>query len=245
MLTNWGTGRGSIITLNSVHNQQVERMCWDVKRIVVSQYRNLFYYPKLHQLLDPCNEVDLLCLHHVYILCINWASLPDSTITTHFALSMDIPHYSYSFSNSLVDSNDEPEECWSTYVIDEDGPVHNPDEDVVLQSHLDLMKDNCRPLIPGCNLWLMMIIMESHCTWKLILSFQHPLHDELQRVFPNVYRPSISTSVMVPPQPKVSSRPQVPQSLQQVCTEWLSQWCQTSTCLILVEMDHILVNSIN
>ena len=81
---------------------------------------------------------------------------------------MDVLHYSYSFSNLLVDSNDEPEECWSMYGID--GPVHNPDKDV-LQSHLDSMKDNCRPLIAGCNLWLM-IIMESHCTWKLILSFQ-------------------------------------------------------------------------
>ena len=59
------------------------------------------------------------------------------------------------------------------YGIDKDGPVHNPDDkDVVLQSHLDSMKDNCRPLIAGCNIWLMMIIMESHCNWELILSFQ-------------------------------------------------------------------------
>ena len=38
MLTNRGTGRGSIITGNSVHNQRVERMWRDVKRIVVSQF---------------------------------------------------------------------------------------------------------------------------------------------------------------------------------------------------------------
>ena len=111
MLTNRGTGRGSIITGNSVHNQRVERMWRDVKRIVVSQYRNLFYYLELHQLLDPCNEVDLLCLHHVYIPRLNRALQEFARQHNNHPLRTEhgrTPLQLF-FSNSLVDSDDEPE----------------------------------------------------------------------------------------------------------------------------------------
>ena len=114
----------------------------DVKRIVVSQYRNLFYYLGLHQLLDPCNEVDLLCLHHVYIPLNNRAL--QEFARQHNSHPLCTEHgrtpLQLFFSNSLVDSDDEPE-CWSTYGIDEDGPVPNPDEDVVIVAPITLGLD--------------------------------------------------------------------------------------------------------
>jgi len=45
------------------------------------------------------------------------------------------------FSPSLFNSDDEPEH-WTTYGIDEDGPVPNPDEDVVVVVPISLVLDD-------------------------------------------------------------------------------------------------------
>eukprot|EP00112_Aurelia_sp_Birch-Aquarium-sp1_P005285 Seg1598.19 transcript_id=Seg1598.19/GoldUCD/mRNA.D3Y31 product="hypothetical protein" protein_id=Seg1598.19/GoldUCD/D3Y31 len=68
---NRGPNRGSIITGRSVHNQRIERLWRDVFSGCIYIFYQLFYRLELSGLLDPTNEVDLFCLHYVYIPRIN------------------------------------------------------------------------------------------------------------------------------------------------------------------------------
>lgn len=68
---NRGPNRGSIITGRSVHNQRIERLWRDVFSGCIYIFYELFYRLELSGLLDPTNEVDLFCLHYVYIPRIN------------------------------------------------------------------------------------------------------------------------------------------------------------------------------
>ena len=61
----------AVITGSSVHNERIKRLWRDVFRCVVSNFYETFYALETQNLLNPLNEVDLYCLHQVYMPKIN------------------------------------------------------------------------------------------------------------------------------------------------------------------------------
>ncbi len=73
MLQHRGTGRSTMITGSSTHNQRIERLWVDMHRSVTSLYYRLFYFLEQSDLLDALNEMHLCALHYVFIPRINRA----------------------------------------------------------------------------------------------------------------------------------------------------------------------------
>ena len=67
MLTHRGTGRGTIITGRSVHNQRIERLWRDIFPGCISYFYFLLYSMEAERILDPDNEIDLYALHFVFV----------------------------------------------------------------------------------------------------------------------------------------------------------------------------------
>ena len=63
----------AIVTGSSAHNERIERLWRDVYRCVVVLFHDAFYSLEQEGKLDPLNEIDLFCLHHVYLPRINSA----------------------------------------------------------------------------------------------------------------------------------------------------------------------------
>lgn len=70
MLT-YGHTCNPVITGSSVHNQRIERLWRDVYRCVLSLFYQLFYFLEDTNKLDPTSDVDLFCLHYIYVPKIN------------------------------------------------------------------------------------------------------------------------------------------------------------------------------
>lgn len=62
-----------MLTGSSVHNQRIERLWRDTFRCVLSLYYQVFHYLEDEGKLDPDSDIDLFCLHFVYIKKINEA----------------------------------------------------------------------------------------------------------------------------------------------------------------------------
>ena len=73
MLVTRDVGQNSVICGSSTHNQIIECLWRDVRRVVLCQYQNIFSYLEAYNLLDCLLDVHLFALHYVYIPRINRA----------------------------------------------------------------------------------------------------------------------------------------------------------------------------
>ena len=63
----------AVITGSSTHNERIECLWRDVYRCVAVLFYDTFYSLEQEGKLDPLNEIDLFCLHYIYLPRINSA----------------------------------------------------------------------------------------------------------------------------------------------------------------------------
>ena len=78
-----------VFTGSSVHNERIERLWRDVHKCIVSIFADTFMSLERDGVLDPLNEVDLFCLHYIFLPRINKIVLEFQESWNHHALSSE------------------------------------------------------------------------------------------------------------------------------------------------------------
>lgn len=71
MNSTWGEDARPVIVGSSVHDQRIERHNRSANKQELSIFKSEFYDLKRDVVLDPLNETDLFCLHHVCLPRLN------------------------------------------------------------------------------------------------------------------------------------------------------------------------------
>lgn len=71
MLLHRGTGRHSVLTGRSVHNQRIERFWRDLREGIIDFYKNLFGTLENDYYIDFDDPVMIFCLHYLFLPRIN------------------------------------------------------------------------------------------------------------------------------------------------------------------------------
>ena len=162
MEENRGTGRGSYIAGQSVHNSRIERLWRDVYRAVSSSYVRVFYDLENDGALDVDNEADLFCLHYIFIARINESlhafkeAWNNHTLSTENNMSPLQLYMAYSQGSQLFDEIVDPVPYIYNTMDDYDDEDDDTDDDpthtvVVPQLRIPLSITSLQQLAANIN----------------------------------------------------------------------------------------------
>ena len=160
MSHNRGLNRKTMLVGSSVHNQRIERLWLDVKRLVVCRFKSIFYSMEEDHLLDPLNDLHLYVLHLTFLPSINNALRELLEDWNNHPLSSEYKFSPYQLCrlglNSYQISN--PEEFnelsnndWESFGIDYEGPLPSEEDDYVPEINFTLTHDQIQCLLEVVN----------------------------------------------------------------------------------------------